>query len=150
MRRRAFLKLAGAGAAAGPEPRLLRQAHVGAEHGARSGGAVAVSQHVDVAIGVAVVVSVAEHGGPLAVVHAHDGRLAVGIAQVGIVGISSGGHQAMLVGMRPGDPRYGDLMLELAENAGTLIDELTLVFNKARQAAITQEISEIVGGAAAV
>ncbi len=32
----------------------------------------------------------------------------------------------------------------------TVIDELTLVFNKARQAAITQEISEIVGGAAAV
>ena len=31
-----------------------------------------------------------------------------------------------------------------------LIDELTLVYNKARQAAITQEISEIVGGAAAV
>jgi len=35
-------------------------------------------------------------------------------------------------------------------NAGELIDELTLVYNKARQAAITQEISEIVGGAAAV
>jgi F-type H+-transporting ATPase subunit gamma len=31
-----------------------------------------------------------------------------------------------------------------------LIDELKLVYNKARQAAITQEISEIVGGAAAV
>jgi F-type H+-transporting ATPase subunit gamma len=41
-------------------------------------------------------------------------------------------------------------MKNATENAGTLIDELTLVFNKARQAAITQEISEIVGGAAAV
>ena len=41
-------------------------------------------------------------------------------------------------------------MKNATENAGTLIDELTLVFNKARQAAITQEISEIVSGAAAV
>jgi F-type H+-transporting ATPase subunit gamma len=41
-------------------------------------------------------------------------------------------------------------MKNATENAGNLIDELTLVFNKARQAAITQEISEIVGGAAAV
>ncbi len=41
-------------------------------------------------------------------------------------------------------------MKNATENAGELIDELTLVFNKARQAAITQEISEIVGGAAAV
>ena len=37
-----------------------------------------------------------------------------------------------------------------SDNAGNLIDELQLVYNKARQAAITQEISEIVGGAAAV
>jgi F-type H+-transporting ATPase subunit gamma len=36
------------------------------------------------------------------------------------------------------------------DNAGGLIDELQLVYNKARQAAITQEISEIVSGAAAV
>lgn len=36
------------------------------------------------------------------------------------------------------------------DNAGQLIDELQLIYNKARQAAITQEISEIVGGAAAV
>ena len=41
-------------------------------------------------------------------------------------------------------------MKNATENAGQLIDDLTLVFNKARQAAITQEISEIVGGAAAV
>ena len=41
-------------------------------------------------------------------------------------------------------------MKNATENAGELIEELTLAFNKARQAAITQEISEIVGGAAAV
>lgn len=41
-------------------------------------------------------------------------------------------------------------MKSASDNAGGLIDELQLVYNKARQAAITQEISEIVGGAAAV
>ena len=41
-------------------------------------------------------------------------------------------------------------MKAASDNAGTLIDELTLVYNKSRQAAITKEISEIVGGAAAV
>lgn len=41
-------------------------------------------------------------------------------------------------------------MKNATENAGNLIDELQLVYNKARQAAITQEISEIVSGAAAV
>ncbi len=41
-------------------------------------------------------------------------------------------------------------MKSASDNAGTLIDELQLAYNKARQAAITQEISEIVGGAAAV
>jgi F-type H+-transporting ATPase subunit gamma len=41
-------------------------------------------------------------------------------------------------------------MKNATDNAGELIDELTLAYNKARQAAITQEISEIVGGAAAV
>jgi F-type H+-transporting ATPase subunit gamma len=41
-------------------------------------------------------------------------------------------------------------MKSATDNAGELIDDLTLVFNKARQAAITQEISEIVSGAAAV
>ena len=41
-------------------------------------------------------------------------------------------------------------MKSASDNAGTLIDELQLIYNKARQAAITQEISEIVGGAAAV
>ena len=41
-------------------------------------------------------------------------------------------------------------MKNASDNAGTLIDELQLVYNKARQAAITQELSEIVGGAAAI
>ena len=41
-------------------------------------------------------------------------------------------------------------MKSASDNAGDLISELQLAYNKARQAAITQEISEIVGGAAAV
>jgi F-type H+-transporting ATPase subunit gamma len=41
-------------------------------------------------------------------------------------------------------------MKSATDNASDLIAELKLVYNKARQAAITQEISEIVGGAAAV
>lgn len=41
-------------------------------------------------------------------------------------------------------------MKSATDNAGDLIDDLQLVYNKARQAAITQEISEIVAGAAAV
>ncbi len=41
-------------------------------------------------------------------------------------------------------------MKSATDNAGELIDDLQLVYNKARQASITQELSEIVGGAAAV
>ena len=41
-------------------------------------------------------------------------------------------------------------MKSASDNASKAIDSLTLIYNKARQAAITQEISEIVGGAAAV
>ncbi|EJL6553218.1 F0F1 ATP synthase subunit gamma [Vibrio cholerae] len=41
-------------------------------------------------------------------------------------------------------------MKAATDNASNLIDDLQLVYNKARQAAITQELSEIVGGAAAV
>lgn len=41
-------------------------------------------------------------------------------------------------------------MKAATDNAGNLISDLKLVYNKARQAAITQELSEIVGGAAAV
>ena len=41
-------------------------------------------------------------------------------------------------------------MKSASDNAGSVIDELTLVYNKSRQASITKELSEIVGGAAAV
>ena len=41
-------------------------------------------------------------------------------------------------------------MKAATDNAGTLINELKLIYNKTRQAAITKELSEIVGGAAAV
>jgi F-type H+-transporting ATPase subunit gamma len=41
-------------------------------------------------------------------------------------------------------------MKAASDNATTLIDELTLIYNKNRQAGITKELSEIVGGAAAV
>ena len=41
-------------------------------------------------------------------------------------------------------------MKNATENAGELIDDLQLIYNKARQAAITQELSEIVGGSAAI
>jgi F-type H+-transporting ATPase subunit gamma len=41
-------------------------------------------------------------------------------------------------------------MKSASDNAGDLIDELQLIYNKARQAGITKELSEIVGGAAAV
>jgi F-type H+-transporting ATPase subunit gamma len=41
-------------------------------------------------------------------------------------------------------------MKSASDNAGDLIGELQLIYNKARQAAITKELSEIVGGAAAV
>jgi len=41
-------------------------------------------------------------------------------------------------------------MKSASDNAGNVIDELTLIYNKTRQASITKELSEIVGGAAAV
>ncbi len=41
-------------------------------------------------------------------------------------------------------------MKSASDNAGKLIGDLQLVYNKARQAAITKEIAEIVGGAAAI
>ncbi len=41
-------------------------------------------------------------------------------------------------------------MKSASDNAGKLIKELQLIYNKARQAAITQELAEIVGGAAAI
>jgi len=41
-------------------------------------------------------------------------------------------------------------MKSASDNAGSLIDELQLAYNKARQASITQELSEIVAGASAI
>ena len=41
-------------------------------------------------------------------------------------------------------------MKAATDNAGKLIEQLQLKYNKVRQASITQEIAEIVGGAAAV
>jgi F-type H+-transporting ATPase subunit gamma len=41
-------------------------------------------------------------------------------------------------------------MRAASDNAGKIIDELQLIYNKTRQAAITKELAEIVGGAAAV
>ena len=41
-------------------------------------------------------------------------------------------------------------MKSASDNAGDLINSLQLAYNKARQAAITKELAEIVGGAAAV
>jgi F-type H+-transporting ATPase subunit gamma len=41
-------------------------------------------------------------------------------------------------------------MKAASDNADGLISELKLIYNKARQASITQELSEIIGGAAAV
>ena len=41
-------------------------------------------------------------------------------------------------------------MKAASDNASNLIDDLQLVYNKARQASITQELSEICAGAAAV
>ncbi|HUL96301.1 MAG TPA: F0F1 ATP synthase subunit gamma [Usitatibacter sp.] len=41
-------------------------------------------------------------------------------------------------------------MKAASDNASSVIDDLTLIYNKSRQAAITKELSEIVGGAAAV
>jgi F-type H+-transporting ATPase subunit gamma len=41
-------------------------------------------------------------------------------------------------------------MKAASDTAGKIIQELQLIYNKSRQAAITKELSEIVGGAAAV
>ena len=41
-------------------------------------------------------------------------------------------------------------MKNATDNAGDILDTLTRTFNRARQAQITQEIAEIIGGAAAL
>jgi F-type H+-transporting ATPase subunit gamma len=59
-------------------------------------------------------------------------------------------HQALAENMASEQAARMVAMKAATDNAGALIDELTLVYNKNRQASITREISEIVGGAAAV
>ena len=54
-----------------------------------------------------------------------------------------------IVDLTPG-PNPGELLLTFSDNAGNVIGELKLVYNKTRQAAITKELSEIVSGAAAI
>ncbi|KAA9131657.1 F0F1 ATP synthase subunit gamma [Marinihelvus fidelis] len=64
--------------------------------------------------------------------------------------IESQVYQAVLENLASEHAARMIAMKNATDNAGELIDELKLAFNKARQAAITQEISEIVSGAAAV
>ncbi len=59
-------------------------------------------------------------------------------------------YQALLENIASEQAARMVAMRNASENAGTLIDTLKLAYNKARQASITQEIAEIVGGAAAV
>jgi len=59
-------------------------------------------------------------------------------------------YQALLENLASEHAARMVAMKSASDNATKAIDSLTLVYNKARQAAITQEISEIVGGAAAV
>ncbi|BBD80998.1 F0F1 ATP synthase subunit gamma [Aerosticca soli] len=67
------------------------------------------------------------------------GRYVESIVYQSVLENLAGEHAARMVAMKAA-----------SDNAGKVIDELTLIYNKARQAAITQEISEIVAGAAAV
>jgi F-type H+-transporting ATPase subunit gamma len=59
-------------------------------------------------------------------------------------------YQAVVENMSSEQSARMVAMKAASDNAGSVIDELTLVYNKSRQAAITKELSEIVGGAAAV
>jgi len=59
-------------------------------------------------------------------------------------------YQAVLENLASGHAARMVAMKSASDNANKLIETLQLIYNKARQAAITQEISEIVGGAAAV
>ena len=67
------------------------------------------------------------------------GRYVESVVYQGVLENLASEHAARMVAMK-----------SASDNANKVIDTLTLVYNKARQAAITQEISEIVGGAAAV
>ena len=59
-------------------------------------------------------------------------------------------YQAVMENVASGHAARMVAMKAASDNATKMIDSLNLIYNKARQAAITQEISEIVGGAAAV
>ena len=59
-------------------------------------------------------------------------------------------YQAVVENMASEQSARMVAMKAASDNAKNVIGELKLVYNKARQAAITREISEIVGGAAAV
>ncbi|WP_114240263.1 F0F1 ATP synthase subunit gamma [Dyella sp. C9] len=67
------------------------------------------------------------------------GRYIESVVYQGVLENLASEHAARMVAMKAA-----------SDNANKVIGELTLIYNKARQAAITQEISEIVGGAAAV
>ena len=59
-------------------------------------------------------------------------------------------YQAILEGLASEHSARMVAMRSASDNAKEIQQDLTLSYNKARQAAITKEISEIVGGAAAV
>jgi F-type H+-transporting ATPase subunit gamma len=59
-------------------------------------------------------------------------------------------YQAVVENMSSEQSARMVAMKAASDNAANVIDELTLVYNKSRQAAITKELAEIVGGAAAV
>ena len=59
-------------------------------------------------------------------------------------------YQAMAENMASEQSARMVAMKAASDNAATVIDELTLIYNKTRQAGITKELSEIVAGAAAV
>jgi F-type H+-transporting ATPase subunit gamma len=59
-------------------------------------------------------------------------------------------YQAVVENMASEQSARMVAMKAASDNAASIIDELTLVLNKTRQAAITTELAEIVGGAAAV
>ena len=59
-------------------------------------------------------------------------------------------HQALVENIASEQSARMVAMKAATDNAGNVIEELKLVYNKTRQAAITKELSEIVAGAAAV
>ena len=75
----------------------------------------------------------------------------LGLWGFGVLGyIESLVYQAVVENMASEQSSRMVAMKAASDNAKSVIGELKLVYNKARQAAITKEISEIVGGAAAI